>query len=263
MPAIYSPKVTMADDDLRSILQGGKAGSLPARKWSCPEDDRLAAYADGALRDMGKKWVEFHLSGCLRCRSVVAAAVKGQREELLPQPPANLNWKATALAVPSPARKPWIWLPAGGLAAVTVLVLGVAFLRHPESLLIQTAPSPPAPLIAKSEPMAAPGVAVRDIVRKPRSSEPLPSIVLPLRDGIVSREELKFGWKAVAESRYYEVRLVTTDGDLVWQGQTEKSDLQLPANVVVRDGSYFVWITAHLADGRTAKSTPVKFVLKR
>jgi putative zinc finger protein len=262
MPAINSPKVTMANDDLQPRSRG-KAGILPARKWSCPEDNKLAAYADSALRDMRKKWIEFHLSGCPRCRFVVAEAVKAQREQSLPQPPAHLRWKATGLAVPSSARRRWIWVPAGGLAAVAVLVLAVVFLRRPESLVIQTPPSPSAPIIAKSEPMAAPATAIHDIVRKPTSSEVLPSIVLPRPNSVVSRGGLKFGWKAIAQSRYYEVRLVTTDGDLVWQGQTERSNLQMPADIAVRDGSYFVWITAHLADGRTAKSGPVKFVLKQ
>ncbi len=261
MPAINSPKVTMAEDDLRLSLRG-KDGIPPARKWNCPADNKLAAYADGALHEMGKKWVEFHLSGCPRCRFVLAGAVNGQREEFLPQPPADLKWKATGLAAPNPAGKRWIWVPAAGLAAVAVVLLTVVFLDKPESLVIVKPASPSAPLIAKSEPLATPRTTVSDIVRKPPSSDPLPSVLLPRPDSIVRRQGLKVGWKSIAQSRYYEVRLLTSDGDLVWQGQTEKSDLQIPGDAVVREGSYFVWITAHLADGRTAKSAPVKFVVK-
>jgi len=124
-------------------------------------------------------------------------------------------------------------------------------------------PSPSPPLIAKSEPAVAPRIPVREIVRKNTSEEPLPSIVLPRPDSVVTRERLKFAWKPIPHSRYYEVRVVTTDGDLVWEGQTEKSDLQPPSDVALQNGSYFVWITAYLADGRVAKSSPVKFVVKR
>jgi hypothetical protein len=263
MPDTNPPKVTMADEDLRSKLKAGNDESLPARKWSCPEDDMLAAYADGTLREMRQKWVEFHLSGCARCRLLVAEAVKAQRELDLPSPPTDLRWKAIGFAAPRAARQRWVWVPAGALAAVAVLVVTAPILRKPQSLILQSPPSPSAPVIAKSEPVAAPGPAGHEIVRKPTPSEPLPSIVLPRPDSVVTRRGLKFGWRSIAQSRYYEVRVVNSDGDLVWEGQTDKSDLQLPADTVVQDGSYFVWITAYLADGRIAKSAPVKFLLKQ
>jgi hypothetical protein len=256
MPEINSPKVTMADEDLRGRNDRG----LPSRKWSCPEDDVLAVYTDGALRGIGKRWVEFHLSGCARCRSIVAEAVKAQRELDLPSPPAELRWEAIGFAAPRPARKRWVWLPVGALAVVALLVAGSVVLHKPESLIIQSPPSPSAPIIAKSEPLAVPRT---DVVRKPTSTEPLLSIVSPRQKSVVSRDQLKFVWKSIAKASYYEVRVVTSDGDLVWQGQTEKTDLQAPRDVVVRDGSYFVWVTAYLTDGRLAKSAPLKFVLNQ
>src|SRR5215471_4596320 len=229
MPEINSPQVTMAEDDLRSAVRNH--GTLPARKWSCPEDHMVAAYADGTIDGLGKKWVEFHLSGCLRCRLVVADAVKAQRETDLPSPPAELKWKATGFAASETAQKPWVWVPAGTLAAIALLIATSMLLRKPQSLVIQSPPSPSAPMIAKSEPAAASGAALRDLVRKPTSSEPLPSIVFPRPDSTLSREQLTFGWKSVAQSRYYEVHVVTADGDLVWEGQTDKSNLQMPGDV--------------------------------
>jgi hypothetical protein len=65
------------------------------------------------------------------------------------------------------------------------------------------------------------------------------------------------------QSRKYEVRVVRSDGDLVWEGQTDKSAVQVPAEVTVKEGSYFVWITAFLEDGHTAKSAPVHFLVKQ
>jgi hypothetical protein len=75
-------------------------------------------------------------------------------------------------------------------------------------------------------------------------------------------ENLKFNWKPVLRSRYYKINVVTSDGDLLWEGQTEKSTLHLPSDVVLKRGTYFAWITAYLADGRVAKSSPVRFVIK-
>jgi len=67
----------------------------------------------------------------------------------------------------------------------------------------------------------------------------------------------------ISHARSYEIRIVASDGDLVWEGQTETSSLRLPPGVALKDGSYFVWITAYLQDGRSAKSSPVPFLIKR
>jgi hypothetical protein len=71
----------------------------------------------------------------------------------------------------------------------------------------------------------------------------------------------EFRWKTVPHSRYYEIHVVTSEGDLVWEGQSEASVLRPPADLRLNDGSYFVWITAYLESGREAKSAPVKFSL--
>jgi hypothetical protein len=103
---------------------------------------------------------------------------------------------------------------------------------------------------------------MREILRKPQLSEALPLMLSPRRDSAVGREQLEFSWTPVSRSRYYEISVVTSDGDLLWEGQTEKSVLHLPSEVVLKRGSYFVWVTAYLADGRVAKSSPVRFVVK-
>lgn len=264
MPDTNSPRVTMADDDLRPILsRSKKKGIFQGRKWSCPEDEMLAAYVDGALGGIRKTRVEFHLSGCLHCRLLVAETVKAQREMDLPLPPGELKQKAIRLAEPRTAVKRWIWVPAGALVALAVLLLATAVMRKPESLIVQTPPSPSVTLMAKSKPALAPGTPVREIERKRTSTELLPRIVLPQPNSVVAGEQLKFGWKSIPHSRYYEVRVVTTEGDLVWEVQTEKSDIQPPSDLHMQAGSYFVWITAYLADGQIAKSLPVKFIVKR
>jgi hypothetical protein len=74
---------------------------------------------------------------------------------------------------------------------------------------------------------------------------------------------VEFRWKPVSGSRYYGVRVVRSDGDVVWEGQTEKSTWRLPSDVALKEDSYFVWVTANLADGGIAKSAPLKFLVKR
>ncbi len=264
MPDTNSSKMTMADEDFRSMLgRSGKDKALPGRKWSCPADETIAAYADGALGDVRRAWVEFHLAGCRRCRLLVGWVIKAQREMDPPLPRAELKWKAIGLVGRKSSSRRWIWAPVGALGAVALLAFATVVSRKPEKLIIQAPPSPSAPLIAKSEPSAPLRPPVPEISRKRTSAELLPSLISPHADSVVRRERLDFSWKLIPHSRYYEVHVVTSDGDLVWQGQSESSELRPPSDLVVREGSYFVWITAYLADGRVAKSSPVKFIVKR
>jgi hypothetical protein len=61
----------------------------------------------------------------------------------------------------------------------------------------------------------------------------------------------------------YEIRVITADGDLVWEGQTDKLAIALPSDVILKDGSYFVWVTSYSSNGRTIKSAPAPFRVKR
>jgi hypothetical protein len=104
---------------------------------------------------------------------------------------------------------------------------------------------------------------VKNLVRKYATPELLPTIISPQSGTIMRGERLQFRWEPIPQSRNYEVHVVRADGDLVWKRQTDKSALQLPAEVSLEDGSYFVWITAYLENGRTTKSAPVRFLVQR
>jgi len=82
-------------------------------------------------------------------------------------------------------------------------------------------------------------------------------------DSVIRGDRLQIRWKPISQSRYYGIRVVTSDGDLVWENQTEKVTSWLPSDVALKEGSYFVWVTANFADGRIAKSPPVRFVVKK
>jgi hypothetical protein len=151
----------------------------------------------------------------------------------------------------------------GALAGIALLVVFIVVFRKPsQQLVVLSPPTPAAPLVAKSEP-TSPLQPAPDLVRKPRTPELSLTILFPQTSSVMSSGRLRFSWRPVPHSRSYQVRLVETDGDLVWEGQTDKSALQLPTEVDVKDGSYFVWITAFLEDGRIVKSVPVRFLVER
>jgi hypothetical protein len=263
MPDPNSPRVTRAEEDSHTTLIERGDESRLNRKWWCPSDYMIAGYTDGVLGKRKRAWVEFHLARCHRCRLLIADVVKAQREPDLSLPPVQVFQKAIGLVPPRPAPRRWVWVPLGALAGIALLAVFTIVPRKPQQLVVVKPAAPAAPLIAKSEPAPAVRTPVPDIVRKPRTPESLPTILSPQADSVVSSDRLQFSWKPIPHTRNYGVQIVKSDGDLLWEGQTDKSVLQLPTEVTVGDGSYFVWITAYLEDGRTEKSEPVRFQIKR
>jgi hypothetical protein len=261
MPDTNSPKVTMAHENFPE-MRSEPSKNPPTRRWTCPDDQTIATYVDGALRQNRRARVELHLAKCERCRLIVADVVKLQREVELPAPPSEIARSPVRFAPPASTRSRWFWVPAAAMASIALITITISLLYQPQKLLLLSPPTPSAPVIAKAEPVAPHSTPVPEILRKPWIPEVLPVIRFPRPDSVVAGEHLEFSWKTVSHSRDYEIRVVTSDGDLAWEGQTEASVLQLPSDVVLKDGTYFVWITAYLSDGRVARSSPVRFVVK-
>jgi hypothetical protein len=90
----------------------------------------------------------------------------------------------------------------------------------------------------------------------------LPDLLFPQEGSGIAPEELKFSWQAVEQSVFYEIRLVTADGSLMWEKRLEATSVRLPADVRVADGrKYFVWVRAYLPEGKTLKSSTVGFTV--
>ena len=133
--------------------------------------------------------------------------------------------------------------------------------RKPEPMIGRIAPTPAAPLVARSEPPPA-RAPLPDVVRTRKIPAFVLTVLSPQPESVMSGDTLRFSWKPLPHSRNYEVRIVKPDGDLIWGGETPRPALQVPSDVALQDGSYFVWITASLEDGQTVKSAPVHFTVK-
>ena len=262
MPDPNSLKLTMGEDDFPA-MRSASSKNPPTRGWTCPDDLTIAAYVDNTLSQTRKARVEIHLSKCERCRVVVTDVVKLQRELDLTPPPSELARIPVQLGRAVSARSPWIWAPVAAAALIVLITVTIGLLREPQKLQVMAPLPPSAPMIAKAEPRPSHNAPVSEILRKPQLPEIQPVLLFPRQDSIVVGEHLEFNWKLVSHSSYYEISVVTSDGDLLWEGQTEKLVLHLPSEVVLKRGSYFVWVTAYLPDGRVAKSSPVRFLVKR
>lgn len=238
------------------------------RGWRCPDEVQLAAYADGHLDAEAKVRIENHIADCAFCLGQVAALVRAKEEESPVEVPAALLARAQELVGGRPARAfspAWGWASVAAAAACLVLVVSLQF---QQSELNLTAPLPPAaPSVQPASPAPAAPVAPvthksGGIVRKARPVEDAPQITFPRDGGVLTTDELEFRWNGPRESVAYEVRVVTADGDLVWEGQTDTAQIRLPRDVSLVPGNkYFVWILAHLPDGRTVKSRAIAFRL--
>lgn len=147
------------------------------------------------------------------------------------------------------------------MAGAALVVIATVMLHGPRQLIVPSPSTPPQFVIAKSQPPPAVGRPDRNIVRKLAPTGLLPTLVSPKQDSVVTREQLEFTWESVPRSRYYEVQVVTSEGDPVWEGQTERAVLKFHGDLVLKDGPYFVWILAYSDDGRVQKSAPVRFLV--
>jgi hypothetical protein len=241
-----SPKVNMADEDLTSGYPHGSEGPRSgSRGWKCPQDGVIAAYLDGVADGPVKTQIESHLVDCEHCRGLVADVVRLRRFNA-PALPLGLMQKAIALAAPKSKRTRWILLPAAAVAGTAFVVIAALMLRSSQQVIV------PSPTLNRPD---------RDVVRKLAPSGVLPTLIFPKRDNVVTREQLEFKWKPVPRSRYYEIHMVTSEGDLVWHGQSDRAVLRFPDDLILKDGPYFVWISAYLDDGRIQKSSPVRFLV--
>jgi hypothetical protein len=264
MPDAQTSKVSMAEEELKPKIRkdSGNPG-FATRSWNCPKDEAIATYVDGNVDAAARSRVESHLANCAHCRGLVADVTK-MKETDPPAIPVQLKQKAVALVAPRPRRRQWIlWPVAAGAACALIIGLWV---RGPQQVSAPTPafpPTAPAPTVnAKSEPAPALRPPSGEVERNLTASSHLPVLIFPQKNNVLTPQQLEFKWKAIPQSRYYEIRVVTADGDLVWSAQSENLNLKPPSDLELKNGAYFVWISAYVEGGSVQKSAPVRFVVK-
>ena len=249
----------MTDLNLPKMLNRGADAKQPGRRRNCLSDGTIAAYVDSALGDSERIRVQEHLAGCAYCRSLVSDIVKQGRVTDVPGAPAALLEKAHALVPSKPKRWAWTWAPVTAAGVLVSAAIAVMVLKTPQRLTIPVWPAPAVPVLMESKPAIQVTPSDDETIRKLKSPEYSPRILSPHPDSIVQREQLEFRWNAVRGSIYYHIRVLTPDGDLVWQGDSTATQTKFPSRMILRSGKYFVLVSAMLKNGRAAKSSPVEF----
>jgi hypothetical protein len=283
----------MDEKTLRRILRvQGRMGDEPGTR--CPGETDISAYLEHRLSSKDEARVESHLADCDGCLEQVTLLMRQPAAAASPVAPQVVS-RARNLVADSPVawRAPVLrWGAIAATAAGIMLVVSLQ-LRAPGVMPVPpvpatdspaSAPNLPAPpatdspasapnLPAPSATLPAPPAAtpLAPIPQQPaaisppavRNSHPKPlqlELEFPVENATLSPKQLEFRWLGVAAATYYEVHIVTEDGNVVWLGKVEGTVVRLSDGVPLETGrKYFVWVRAYLSGGGTVKSAAVSF----
>lgn len=276
----------MEDTEIKKLLQVQR-GQAGRRGWRCPDENQLAAYVAQRLSNSARNSIEAHVADCDFCLSQVAFLTQSADWANSVEVPAHLLSGARNLVARKPSRGiNWGWRWAATTAAVAcfalLFVLVALQLRQQRSvsttsgplvaqqtspelvaspqITVASPPSRPQPSQAVQTPKAK--STQTPVVRSKTAEDLLPKLISPRDGAVLRREDLEFRWEPVSDAIFYEVRVMSVEGDLVFEGQTENTVLKPGSTAPLVPGTkYFVVVRAHLHQGKAAKSNVVSFRL--
>jgi len=257
----------MVEKNLLRLLRAANV-SEAKRGWKCPSDGDIAAYADHRLEGQAKERLETHLSDCDFCLSQVSFLAQMDSAQLPADVPDSLLARAQGLQ-PSRERVGMTWSWRWGATAAAVASLAIIVTVSLQNSVVQ----PPAvPTLAKITPapqtpaQAAPEVARATPsdpnVRQATPKRLAPVLIFPRPNATLASRAIDFRWEGIHEALFYEIKVVSADGDLVWASRADGTSATLPSSLSLQSGrKYFVWVEAVLADGKSVRSESVAFVV--
>jgi len=277
----------MEDQEFKKLLQvqGGQGGH---RGWRCPDEIQLAAYVAQRLSGSARNSIEEHVVDCDFCLSQVAFLTQSGDWANSVDVPASLLSGARNLVARKPNRG-INWGRRWAVSTAAVACFGLLFILVALQLRREKVFPPSGPLVAQQTPperVPAPQITVASPPSRPEPSQPvqaakakstqtpmvrskttvdlLPKLISPRDGAVVRREDLEFRWEPMSEAIFYEVRVMSAEGDLVFEGRTEDTRLKLSSTAPLVTGrKYFVVARAHLRQGKAAKSSLVSFQLAK
>lgn len=216
---------------------------------ACLPPKLLAACHEGELSQEERISVETHLAVCDRCLGQLAALSRAtyNRETALAVPD-SLIVQAEALIThrvraDSPAR--WRWAVPLAAAAMLILVVNLA--------------------LDSSDPVnSAPGSTSEPQTRTSEYNLARPRLLAPAESSIVQPRNQVFRWTEVPGSLFYDVRLVSLDGDLLLRERVNGTRWLIPESLRLEAGEeYFVRVDAFLSDAKYLSSEHLVFRVER
>jgi hypothetical protein len=240
----------MKEEKIETLLR--LAPQAAKRQPGCPDETGLAAYFDGGLSEEEHRVLGEHFAECDFCLERLGVLGRSSDTDSKVTVPEFLTARARRLA-PEPAKVSHFsrQAPVWAAAALVVLALGLFFnLRGPDSA------QGPQPVFSAP---ATPDLPIRDTrYAKPLASGPV--LLWPGEGESVWSAAPEFSWTAVPGALYYDLRIVSDLGDLVWQERVADSRWQPSTPLPLHPGKeYFVRVDAWVGDSGALSSDFVPF----
>lgn len=209
---------------------------------SCPDEHVVAGYVDGRLDARESVQLERHLADCGHCLELVALLV-GERDTghaTTPMPAATPAGPAAASARPGR----WGNVHKWAVAAALVLAVPVMFqMGRNVDRGVEGQGSPPF-------------TATRMAVPAARALE----VLSPDPGSAVDPSRLAFSWTEIPGTPYYDLRIVTDEGDVVVEQRVKTASWKPPASLDLKQGAeYFFLVEAYPSGDKALSSRHVPF----
>jgi hypothetical protein len=239
------------DDQTHTELPILQSAGLGGRTPFCPEDQQIAEYFDEVLPAGERDTLERHLADCRFCLARIGMLQRLEQDPTARRIPEDVL--ATAKTLKHNPMRRTRRAPAWAAAAAIFIAVGALYQYFPLDGIGQDA----LPRSHESEPTSS--------LSETRNIDPgaLGPRFLSPREGVtVAAGVSLFTWTPVPNSLYYQVRIVSDDGDLLWQERVDGTEWQLPTGLALSPGlQYFVRVDAYLTDAKALQSDYLLFRL--
>lgn len=222
------------------------------RTNDCPDDHDLAALVDGCLHPETTGLLRLHLADCDFCTA--QAGLLKQLDDFVPEQKVDEFVLARARRMGRGRQVSRIRY-ASRWATAAIVVLAVALVFEWNSPVLEV------PEITNST-SNDPGLQIIDN-RQTRNLGPdglRLRVLTPSNGAVIDPDGPSFSWTGLSGSLYYDARIVTDEGDLVWQARVEDTELVLPGHLQLKpETEYFFRVDAHLASAKSISSQHVLF----
>lgn len=208
----------------------------------CPDEHAIAGYVDGGLDPAAAASLERHLADCSHCLGLVA--LLSREHEAGASTPASRAAAGPAAIPTGQRRNRWLGVQKWAVAATLVLAVPVLFqLAHP-------------PDRRTGAPEGTPSATTRMVTPAARGLQ----VLSPRPGALVDPAQLAFSWTEVPGSPYYDLRVVTDEGDIVAEQRVDATTWQPPAALRLEPGKdYFVLVEAYPSGDKPVSSHHVPF----
>jgi len=217
------------------------------RTERCLDESDIGAFVEHRLAPDHLHEVIGHLADCSLCRRDVVFL---KRSESHPAGPVGVasDERFVSREAAAPARtwsrsraSYWRWGAVAAALLAGVVVWQGGRLRDPRAI----------------EP------AVDSVIRGSADGDAHLELLGLGDDAPLARQGLEFHWTELPDGAVYDVRIVSSDGRLVWETGTASRSVAVPADIVLEPGvTYYVRVQAQMAGGRVLRSPHTSFSIR-